>query len=111
MTLDRQGFIDSLQRAAILANEKYRGVRLESGDGSMRIIAHNPQQEEATEEIEAQHNYDGLVVGFNVNYLLDALQAIDGEQVRLSLKGPDSSCLVTALEADHVRQVVMPLKL
>ena len=111
MTLDRQGFIHSLQRAAILANEKYRGVRLESGDGSMRIIAHNPQQEEATEEIEAQHNYDGLVVGFNVNYLLDALQAIDGEQVRLSLKGPDSSCLVTALEADHVRQVVMPLKL
>lgn len=111
MTLDRQGFIHSLQRAAILANEKYRGVRLESGDGSMRIIAHNPQQEEATEEIEAQHNYDGLVVGFNVNYLLDALHAIDGEQVRLSLKGPDSSCLVTAVEADHVRQVVMPLKL
>ncbi len=111
MTLNRQDFIHSLQRAAILANEKYRGVRLESGDGSMRIIAHNPQQEEATEEIEAQHNYDNLVVGFNVNYLLDALQSIDGEQVRLALKGADSSCLVTGVDTEQVRQVVMPLKL
>jgi DNA polymerase-3 subunit beta len=74
-------------------------------------VAHNPQQEEATEEIEADHNYDGLVVGFNVNYLLDALGAISGERVRLSLKSADSSCLVTAVDADDVRQVVMPLKL
>lgn len=111
MTLERQPFIQALQRAAILSNEKYRGVRIESNDGTIRIIAHNPQQEEATEEIEAEHNYDGLVVGFNVNYLLDALGAIDGDKARLSLKSADSSCLVTAVEDDSVRQVVMPLKL
>lgn len=111
MTLDRNDFIRSLQRAAILSNEKYRGVRIESNDGSIRIVAHNPQQEEATEEIEAEHNYDGLVVGFNVNYLLDALNSIDGERVHLSLKSADSSCLVTALDENDVRQVVMPLKL
>jgi DNA polymerase-3 subunit beta len=111
MTLQRQAFIQALQRAAILSNEKYRGVRVESNDSTIRIIAHNPQQEEATEEIEAEHNYDGLVVGFNVNYLLDALGAVDGEQARLSLKSADSSCLVTAVDDDSVRQVVMPLKL
>ena len=111
MTVVRQDFIRALQRAAILSNEKYRGVRIESNEGTIRIIAHNPQQEEATEEIEAEHNYDGLVVGFNVNYLLDALGSIDGEQARLSLKGADSSCLITAVDTDNVRQVVMPLKL
>jgi DNA polymerase-3 subunit beta len=111
MSVEREAFIRALQRAAILSNEKYRGVRIESDDGTVRIIAHNPQQEEATEEIEAEHNYDGLVVGFNVNYLLDALGAIDGEKARLSLKSADSSCLVTALDDDAVRQVVMPLKL
>lgn len=111
MTLERADFIRALQRTAILSNEKYRGIRVESGDGSIRIIAHNPQQEEATEEIEAEHNYDQLVVGFNVNYLLDAVGSIDGEKVRLSLKSPDSSCLVTAVDDDTVRQVVMPLKL
>ena len=52
-----------------------------------------------------------MVVGFNVNYLLDALGAISGERVRLSLKSADSSCLVTAVDSDDVRQVVMPLKL
>ena len=111
MQLDRIAFIQALQRAAILSNEKYRGVRVESIDGAIRIVAHNPQQEEATEEIEAEHNYDGLVVGFNVNYLLDALGSISGERVRLSLKSADSSCLVTAVDSDDVRQVVMPLKL
>ncbi|MDX1625416.1 MAG: DNA polymerase III subunit beta [Wenzhouxiangellaceae bacterium] len=111
MTLQRQDFIRALQRAAILSNEKYRGVRLETQDGSVRIVAHNPQQEEATEQVEVEHNYDSLVVGFNVNYLLDALGAIDGEGVKLALKSADSSCLVTAVDSESVRQVVMPLKL
>lgn len=111
IVVDREGAIRALQRAAILSNEKYRGVRIETAKDSIRIIAHNPQQEEATEEIAAQHNYDELVVGFNVNYLLEGLGAIDGEQARLALKNADSSCLITAVERDNVRQVVMPLKL
>ncbi len=111
MIVERADFIRALQRAAILSNEKYRGVRIETNSGSLRIVAHNPQQEEATEEVEAEHNYESLVVGFNVNYLLDALGSIDGEKARLALKSADSSCLVTAAENDSVRQVVMPLKL
>jgi len=111
IVVEREGAMRALQRAAILSNEKYRGVRIETGDGSIRIIAHNPQQEEATEEIEAEHNYDQLVVGFNVNYLLEGLGAIDGDKARLALKTADSSCLITALDHDNVRQVVMPLKL
>ncbi|MDT8437850.1 MAG: DNA polymerase III subunit beta [Wenzhouxiangellaceae bacterium] len=111
MTLPREEFMRALQRVAILSNEKYRGIRVESSEGGIRIVAHNPQQEEATEEVEAVHNYDQLVVGFNVNYLMEAVGSIDGDQVRLSLKSADSSCLVTAVDRDDVRQVVMPLKL
>lgn len=108
---NRSEMIDALQRAAILSNEKYRGVRLDMEPGIVRVVAHNPQQEEAVEEIEAKHNFDQLKVGFNVNYLLDALNAIDGEQVRVALRDANSSCLVTAIDSDNVRQVVMPLKL
>lgn len=111
MMLERASFMRALQRAAILSNEKYRGVRIESNPDSIRIVAHNPQQEEAIEEVEAKHNYDGLVVGFNVNYLLEALGSIDAESAQLSLKSADSSCLITAVDSDRVRQVVMPLKL
>ena len=108
---ERSAFVNALQRAAILSNEKYRGVRMEMTPGLVRIVAHNPQQEEATEEIEAEHTYENLKVGFNVNYLLDALNSIDDAKVRLALRDANSSCLVTSVDSEAVRQVVMPLKL
>ncbi len=109
--VDRSTFTNALQRAAILSNEKYKGVRLEADGGAIKIIAHNPQQEEAVEDIEAELNFDNLAVGFNVNYLLDALMAIETEQVSLELKDANSSCLVCAPDSDINRHVVMPLKL
>jgi DNA polymerase-3 subunit beta len=111
MLVDRFTFIQSLQRAAILSNEKYKGVRLEAAGSTIKIIAHNPQHEEAVEEIEAELNFERLAVGFNVTYLLDALMAIDTDQVSLELKDANSSCLVSAPDSDVNRHVVMPLKL
>lgn len=109
--VDRGTFMQALQRAAILSNEKYRGVRIEASDGSVKILAHNPQHEEAVEVIEAEMNFDSLAVGFNVNYLLDALTALTSEEVSMELKDANSSCLVAAPESDLNRHVVMPLKL
>jgi DNA polymerase-3 subunit beta len=109
--VDRYAFTHALQRAAILSNEKYRGVRLEAGNGSLKIVAHNPQHEEAIEEIEAEMNFDHLAVGFNVTYLLDALTAIETDSVSLELKDANSSCLISAPDSDLNRHVVMPLKL
>jgi DNA polymerase-3 subunit beta len=109
--LDRQGFTQALQRAAILSNEKYRGVRLEASGGSLKIIAHNPQHEEAVEEVEAGLNFDQIAIGFNVTYLLDALTAIEADNVVMELKDANSSCLITADPGGKDRHVVMPLKL
>ena len=111
MLVEKDTFIHALQRVAILSNEKYKGVRLEATGFNIKIIAHNPQHEEAVEEIEAELNFERLAVGFNVTYLLDALMAIDTEQVSLELKDANSSCLVSAPDADDNRHVVMPLKL
>lgn len=111
ITADRDSLTHALQRAAILSNEKYRGVRLEAAGNSLKIIAHNPQHEEAVEEIEVELNFDQLAVGFNVTYLLDALTALEAESVSLELKDANSSCLVSARESDLNRHVVMPLKL
>ena len=111
MLVDKATFIQALQRAAILSNEKYKGVKLEAAGSTIKIIAHNPLHDEAVEEIEAELNFDRLAVGFNVTYLLDALMAIDTEQVSLELKDANSSCLVSAPDSDINRHVVMPLKL
>lgn len=109
--IDRAQLRASLQRVAILSNEKFRGVRLEFTNGNIKIIAHNPQQEEAVEEIAADHSIDGLSIGFNVNYLLDALSALTTERAQIKLRDANSSCLITEPDSDQSCHVVMPLKL
>ncbi|NLB58583.1 MAG: DNA polymerase III subunit beta [Gammaproteobacteria bacterium] len=111
VTVDREVLRASLQRAAILSNEKYRGVRIEVSPGQLKISAHNPEQEEAQEEIEADTRVDGLSVGFNVNYLLDALTALKEEQVILARRDANSSALVREASNERCRHVVMPLRL
>ena len=109
--VDRESFILALQRASILSNEKYRGIRLEASSNALKIVAHNPQHEEAVEELEAELNFDQVAIGFNVTYLLDALGAIEGEAVIMALKDANSSCLISSEKEGADRHVVMPLKL
>lgn len=109
--IDREGLRAALQRAAILSNEKYRGVRVEISPGQLKVSAHNPEQEEAQEEIEADTRIDELSIGFNVNYLLDALGALRDEHVVIQLRDSNSSALVREADSAKCRHVVMPLRL
>ncbi len=111
LVADRESLRQSLQRAAILSNEKYRGIRLELGDGMLRIQANNPDQEEARDEVEVEYGGEAMEVGFNVNYLLDALAALESETVEVGFVDPNSSCLISAPDAGGSRYVVMPMRL
>jgi DNA polymerase-3 subunit beta len=108
---DRDLLRQALQRAAILSNEKYRGVRLEFAPGKIRIQANNPDQEEAEEEVEVDYTGDTMEIGFNVNYLLDALAAVDDAQVEFGLVNAEKSCVVRAPSDEHSLYVVMPMRL
>ena len=111
LTADRGAFRGALQRTAILSNEKYRGIRLVIRDSGVVLQAHNPEQEEAEEELEVTYNGEDIEIGFNVNYLLDAIGAVDGEEVALSVVDSNSSCLIRAPEQDDCKFVVMPMRL
>ncbi|MDX2299594.1 MAG: DNA polymerase III subunit beta [Xanthomonadaceae bacterium] len=111
VVVERDVLRAALQRAAILSNEKYRGVKLEFSPGQVRIVAHNPEQEEAQEDIEAETQVDGLSIGFNVTYLMEALTALREERVMLTLRDANSSALLRELSNDKARHVVMPLRL
>ncbi len=108
---DRDILRQALQRTAILSNEKYRGIRVTVKKNVVTVQAHNPEQEEAEEEIEVAYDGADLEVGFNVNYLLDALAAIDGQEVELGLTDSNSSCLIRSPGAASARYVVMPMRL
>jgi DNA polymerase-3 subunit beta len=111
ITADREDLRQALYRAAILSNEKYRGIRMELSGGGLRIQAHNPEQEEAEEEVEVGYDGEAMEIGFNVNYLLDALGALDGETASFQVNDPSSSCLMWDEETPGCRYVVMPMRL
>jgi len=108
---DRTALRSSLQRAAILSNEKYRGIRLELSENRLVMQANNPEQEEATEELEIEYSGPEMEIGFNVSYLLDALGAVESDGVELGLSDANSSCLITNVGDTRTKFVVMPMRL
>jgi DNA polymerase-3 subunit beta len=101
----------ALQRAAILSNEKFRGVRWVLTDGSLKIVSSNTEQEEAQEEIEVQYGGDALDIGFNVNYLLDVLNNVPGPEVECRFGDAASSALLQFPAEPAFKYVVMPMRI
>ena len=95
----------------MLTNDKYRGVRVSIGPGELKVSAHNPDQEEAEEEVEVDYDGQEMEIGFNVNYLLDALAAVENSEVEFGLSDPGSSCIVRAPGDKDSLYVVMPMRL
>jgi len=111
LLLDRDSLRQSLSRVAVLSSEKHRGVQLELLKGTLRISANNPEQEEAEEELSIVYDGENLVAGFNVTYLLDALNALPAGTVKLTLGDSSSSlCIGLADRSDRI-YVVMPMRL
>ncbi len=109
--LGRLALLASLQRAAILTNEKFRGVRVVLSDGSLKILSTNAEQEEAQEELEVDYAGEGVDIGFNVTYLLDVLTNTAIDEVELRLNDGNSSALVTLPNDERFKYVVMPMRI
>ncbi len=109
--VNRDALRAALQRAVILSNEKYRGVRIEIDPQVVRVSAHNPEQEEAVEEVEADTTISGLSIGFNASYLLEALGALSEDDALLLFRDSGSSALVREPSHGRNRHVVMPMRL
>ena len=102
---------DAFARASILSNEKYRGVRVLLSTGELKILANNPEQEEAEEVVSVDYEGESLEIGFNVSYLIDVLSTLTSERVRITLSDPNSSALLEAEEGSEALYVVMPMRL
>ena len=111
VVLDRIAFREALGRVAILSNEKYRGVRLNLSSGALSVSAHNPEQEEAVEEVDADYGGESLEIGFNVNYLIEAVNAVSSDKIQLGLNDANSSCVVWAANGPDARYIIMPMRL
>lgn len=108
---ERELLKQALARAAILSNEKYRGIRMQFNAGDLRIVANNPEQEEAEDVVAIEYDGETLEIGFNVSYLLDIMNVVQGPKVKFSLLDANSSALVEDNDDGNSLYVVMPMRL
>jgi len=111
VTLGRAPLLASLQRAAILTSEKFKGVRVNIEPGLLRIASSNAEQEEAKEELEIDYAGDPIEIGFNVTYLIDVLANSGNEMVKLELQDSAASALFSLPEQPGFKYVVMPMRI
>jgi DNA polymerase-3 subunit beta len=111
LTFDRVPLLATLSRVAILTNDKFRGVRLVLGDGTLKIVSTNAEQEEAQEELEIDYHGEALDIGFNVTYLLDVLNNASTDKIEWRFSDGNSSALVTLPGNDNFKYVVMPMRI
>ncbi len=111
MKVGRQTLMQAMNRAAILTNEKFRGIRVVLGENSLKLMAANAEQEEAQEEIEVEYAGDAIDVGFNVGYLLDVLNNVHTEEIQWSFNDANSSALVTVPGNERFKYVIMPMRI
>ena len=109
--VNRLAVLTAMQRASILSNEKYRGIRMVLSNHNLKLISTNTEQEEAEEELEIDYAQDGLDIGFNVTYLIDVLNNVNDESINFSFADANSSCLITVPNDANYKYVVMPMRI
>ncbi len=107
----RLALLQALQRAAILTNEKFRGVRLMLSEGSLKLVSTNAEQEEAQEELEVDYSGDPLDIGFNVTYLLDVLTNLSANEIEIRFNDGNASALFGLADNTDFKYVVMPMRI
>jgi DNA polymerase-3 subunit beta len=110
ITADRESLRQALIRTSILSNEKFKGINIEITENNMKLLAHNPEQEEAEEEVEVEYTGDRLSVGFNVGYMIEVLGAVEEDKVHLWIADSQSSCLIKGFNNEDSLYVIMPMR-
>jgi len=109
--IDRTLLLDSMLRASILSNDKYRGIRMVIEENNLKLVSNNSEQEQAEEELEIDYKGDKIDIGFNVTYLIDVLTNIQSDQLTIAFNDSSSSCLVTIPNNEKYKYVVMPMRI
>ncbi len=109
--IERAPLLDSMLRASILSNDKYRGIRMVVEEGNLKLVSNNSEQEQAEEELEIEYKGEKIDIGFNVTYLIDVLTNIQTDKLTIAFNDSSSSCLVTIPNNEKYKYVVMPMRI
>ena len=108
---DREALKGMFSRASILSHENIRGIQLQLSTNLLEVFANNPEHEHAEDSLEVIYEGTELQIGFNVSYLIDVLNAIPDDSVKITLSNPNASALIESTEESDRMYVVMPMRL
>lgn len=111
ITSNRTQFIETMNRAAVLTTDRFKGVKITLEPGVMRITANNPEQEEAVEELEVDYSGDTIETGYNISYLIEAARVVSNDNIELNLQGNDGICIIKQPEDLRSTWLVMPMRI
>ena len=111
ITVNRAGLVETLNRAAVLTTDRFKGVKLKLDKGMMSVTANNPEQEEALEEMEVEYSGDSVETGYNVSYLIDAAKVVSGDTIDLHFQGNDGICILKQPADELSTWLVMPMRI
>lgn len=111
MLIQKQILKEALTRVAILSNEKFKGVTFDITPDSLKISTHNPEHDEAEEELMIEYSGEPLTIAFNAQYLLDAVSNLDSDMAVLTIASNASSCFIDEPDECGYKFIVMPMRL
>ncbi len=120
--LNTLGFTGALRRVAVVSDQDAPAVEVSLSEGLVKLACQNSNGERAAEAMETTYDGPPVVIGFNVNYLLDFVNVVETEQVLISLKDSDTQGLLQPVSAPDaadsepaggykMQYVIMPLSL
>lgn len=111
LTANKEALVSAIRKVSVVSKDRSNAVRIDLSGGSMKFSASSPDVGEAEDVIEVNYSGEELAIGFNARYLLDALSAVDGEDVAVELKDGLSPTLIKGIDDDTYKCVVMPMRI
>ncbi len=111
LTTARSGLSAALRRVAVMAEERNKPVKLALSPASLKVSASSQELGEAEEVLDVEYAGEELVIGFNSRYLLDAMAALEKDQVVLEIKDAQSPGVIKSVEGEGYCCVIMPMRI
>lgn len=109
----RAAVTEALKAVSVAASDRTGGVKLSLSKGAMRFTSENPESGDGYDEVSVDYTGPELTIGFSAKYFLDAVGAIDTDEMALSVSGELDPAVVTPAgdEASKFISVIMPMRI
>jgi DNA polymerase-3 subunit beta len=116
LTIERIPFISSIRRVSLYANQSTHQVRLKISGKELTLSAEDiDYANEAKERLTCSYNGEDMEIGFNSKFLLDMLNNLDSENIKIEMSAPNRAGILLPVDMDNehedILMLVMPVML